>query len=100
MREQHLLDLAGEDAETGGDDHVALAVDDRDESVRAHHRDIAGEQPVVVQHRRAVLALVPVATEDLRAANHHLPSDTVRLRPRGIVLRADPHLGAGQRDAG
>ena len=45
MAPQHLLELAREDVEATGDDHVLLAIDDVDEAVFADNADVAGMVP-------------------------------------------------------
>ena len=70
--EQHVLDLDRGDVLAAGDDHVLLAVADRQVAVVADHAAVAGVEPAVGQRPRALLGLLPVALEHDVGAGQHL----------------------------
>src|SRR4051794_15836485 len=77
MGADDVLDLAREDVETAGHDHVLLAVDDREEAVRILASDVTGVQPAALERLLGLLGLVPVALHDKRPADADLTGLTV-----------------------
>src|SRR4029453_14248637 len=72
MAPQHLLDLAGEDVEAAGDDHVLLAIDDVDEAVLVDNADVAGMVPAEGRGLARRGLVIVVAQHDQAAAHHDL----------------------------
>ena len=61
--------------------------------------DLGLARRAVAQHPRAVVRLVPVAREDLRALHGELARLARLHRPRAVVLVDDPDVGVRQRQA-
>src|SRR5215510_11368500 len=93
------FDLRGEDHVAAGHDDVAFPVDDGDESVRAHHRDISGEQPATPHGGGALRGAVPVPTADLRAFDREFPGRSRRDNLPGIAIVDDLDLGPRKWDS-
>ena len=73
QRRDHVLDLARVEVVAAADDHVALAVDDRDVAVGVAPPQVAGRRPAVgVDHLGSRPGIVPVATHDDVAAHGDL----------------------------
>jgi hypothetical protein len=90
MGVEHLLHLGRVDVEAVHDDHVALAVQQGEEAVRAHHGDVPGAEPAVRQHLGRLLRLVPVPGEDLGTAHQQLARLTYGQRLARVRLTDDP----------
>src|SRR6185295_11975781 len=84
MLEQAVLDLDGRHVLAPGDDHVLLAVADRDERV-VGVAAVAGVEPAVHDGLGRLLGLVPVPLEDVVGASEHLAL--------GIHAHAHAHRG-------
>src|ERR1019366_6105023 len=57
----NVFDLAGEDVETPRDDHVLLAIYNRQKPVLVFASDVAGVEPVSFEGLACLLRLVPIA---------------------------------------
>src|SRR5438552_878271 len=99
VRGQCLLDLAGIHIESGDDDHLLLAIDDRDVSVRVDRRDVAGVQPAIAQGLRGLFGPLVVAVHELRPSEDEL----ARLTGRHLLLACleidDLRLDVGVRNS-
>ena len=75
---ERVLDLDAVDVLAAAVDHVLLAVDDLDEAVVVDAGQVAGVQPAVDERLGGLLGLVPVAGDDVLAADQQL-ADVRRL---------------------
>src|SRR4029450_10342374 len=91
MAPQHLLDLAGEDVEAAGDDHVLLAIDDVDEAVLVDNADVAGMVPAEGRGLARRGLVVVVAQHDQAAAHHDLAALAARQDTARLVHHLHPH---------
>src|SRR4051794_1175070 len=89
MRPDDVLDLAREDVEATGHDHVLLAVDDRQEPVGVLAGDVTGVQPAALEGLFRLLRLVPVALHDERPADADLAGLAVRHLVEVLVEERD-----------
>src|SRR6266542_341198 len=94
---EDVLDVRRVDVEAVHDDDVSFAVDEGEEAVWAHDRDVAGPKPAAEQHLSCLLRLVPVAREDLGAVDEQLARLSDRDADPGIGLVDDARVGARQR---
>ena len=78
MAVQHLLDLDRVDVLAAGDDHVLLAVDERQIAVLAELAQVASEEPAVPDCVAGRVFHLPIADEDVVAADDELADLTSR----------------------
>ena len=92
-----LLDLARVHVHAAAQDHVLLAVDDREVALVVHGREVAGAEPAVGDGLGGRLGLAPVALHHVVAADR----DLADLADRHLVaVEVDAlHLAAGDGDA-
>src|SRR2546423_4983454 len=99
VQSERFLDLARIHVEAGDDDHLLLAIHDRDVPVGVHGRDIAGVEPTVAEGLGRLVGPLVVAVHELRAAEDQL----TRLARRHLLLTGiqidDLRLDVGVRDA-
>src|SRR3954453_286496 len=88
VAEHGVLDLDGGDVLAAGDDHVLLAVGDREVAALVDRAAVAGVEPAALQCLAGGVGVLPVAGEHRVALHQHLT---------GV---AGPHAGAQRRDAG
>ena len=94
MLEHDALDLGGVGVESADDEHVLLAVGDREVAASVEQTDIAGVEPSVrVDGLGRRLGVVEVALHEVVAAHEHLAGLTGAHRPAVVV--DDAHLDAG-----
>src|SRR5262249_42005886 len=93
--EQRLLNLARIDVVAGDDDHVLLAVHDRDVAILVHRREVAGVEPAVAQGLGGRLRLLPIALHNVLAATDELAYHA--RRHLAAVCVHDLDLDAGNR---
>ena len=97
---QRVLHLRRVHVEPARDDQLLDPVDDGDEAVLGHLHHVAGPEPAArEQHGRGLLGPLPVAGEDLRAADQQLARAAGRDVGAGVVGVDDAHLGRGERQA-
>ena len=72
QREQGLLDLARVHVEAAGDDHVLLAIDDRQVAVLVEEADVARQMPAVPANLRRFRRVAVVALGDVRPLDDDL----------------------------
>ena len=99
---QDRLDVGRIHVEPGHQDHVLLAIDDREVARLVHHGHVAREQPhspvgVALQYGPRLVRAVPVAPHDLRAGNDHLAGLAGGHVPGPVVQLDDPAVGVGDR---
>src|SRR5689334_16035326 len=72
MAEDDVLDLDRRNVLAAGDDHVLLAVADRQVALVVDGAAVAGVEPAALQRLRRLLRLLPVALEDDVGTGEHL----------------------------
>src|SRR5437016_482242 len=98
VHEQDLLNLSRIDVVAGTQDQVLLAVYDGEISVLVHLRDVAGQEPSVLQDRRRLLRLVPISLHHLRTPDREL-ADLARRDLAGCIFRVhELRVRVGERD--
>ncbi len=95
----HRLDLGRVHVEAGHDDHVLHPVDDLEEPLVVHDRDVAGVQPFAPDHLRGRLGLVPIAEHHLGSLDAELAPLTLWHLAVRILERDDPTVGVGDGQA-
>ena len=98
MCDQSLFDLARIDLEAGDDDHLLLAIDDREVPVIVEARDVARVEPAIAQRQGGLVRPLVVTVHELRPAQDQLAG-----LARAHVLHTrveidDPRLDVGERD--
>src|SRR5574337_205708 len=97
MRRERVLDLDRVNVHPAGDDHVLLAVDQRDAAVGVDAREVAGVEPPVAQRLGGRLGFVPVPLHDRLAAQDHF-ADLARGDVAPVVVD-DADFGVHDRPA-
>src|SRR6266700_3767021 len=91
-----LLDHLRIDVEAAGDDHVLLAVDQKEIAVTVHIADVAGQEAVADEGLGGLLRSIPIAFGDVRSPDADF-ADLARAEHLGRILqRHHVHLDAGQ----
>ena len=93
MLREYRLDFARIDVKARHQNHVFFAIDDFQRAIGAHHRDVAGFQPAVLQGAAGFVRVLPVALHHLRPAHPHFPR--LAQRHDGAVVVAQGNVGAG-----
>ena len=100
MLVNRFLDHARIDIETAGNNHVLLAVDDKQKTVLVHVANIAGQPEAVDETLGGLLRPVPIAGHDIRPFDADLAGLADRKHAARIVERDDLDHDAGQRNTG
>ena len=82
MLHDHVFDLIRIDVEAGDQDHIFLAIDNAQEALVIHHRDVTGMQPAVFDDFVGRVGTLPVTQHDLWTFDAQLP----RLTRRDFVI--------------
>ena len=94
MLHNHVFDLIRIDVEAGDQDHVFLAIDDAQEALVIHYRNITGVQPAVFDDFVGRIGTLPVAQHHLRTFDAKL----TRLARRDFVIVIIDQFGLGGRN--
>ena len=91
MLHDHIFDFVRIDVKTRHQDHIFFAIDDAQEPLFIHHRDIPGVQPAVFDNLIRRVRALPVAQHHLRPFNTEL----ARLTRRHFVIIIIHQFGFG-----
>src|SRR5262245_45300251 len=94
-----LLDGTRVHVKAAGDDHVLLAIDNVEKTIRIHVADIARQKPAVDKGGGGVLGRIEIAPHHVRPLDADFADLTRLEHPPRIVKRHDVHENAGQRQA-
>ena len=96
---QRLFNVSWIDVHAAGDDHVFLAIDDREVAAFVDAGEVARKQPSIAQHPRGFVRSLPVPAHDLRPAHRQLAHLARRQVPRASFLIEDSRVGRRHRNA-
>ena len=97
--QQHIFHFARVNVVTAADQHIVLAIDNVEKSVRVHSADVAGMQPTVTHRFRGFFRSLPIVRHQLQAA----ANDFARLTDGDFVViivndfRLDEGIGTSAR---